>query len=41
MVVLLVRELTRNLPALTKIKFHGNRIRPNELKAALLVTAGR
>src|SRR5271167_1975512 len=40
MVVLFVRELTRNLPALTKIELHGNRIRPNDAKAARLVTAG-
>jgi hypothetical protein len=38
MVILFVRELTRNLPPLTEIEFHGNRIRPNDAKAALLVT---
>jgi hypothetical protein len=40
MVILLVRELTRNLPPLTEIELHGNRIRPNDAKAARLVTAG-
>ncbi len=41
MVILFVRELTRNLPPLTEIELHGNRIRPNDAKAALLVTTGR
>jgi Tfp pilus assembly protein PilW len=40
MMILLVRELTRNLPPVAKIEFHGNRIRPNHAKAARLVTAG-
>src|SRR6266581_3997146 len=40
MMILLVRELTRNLPPLTDIELHGNRIRPNDAKAARLVTAG-
>jgi hypothetical protein len=40
MVILLVRELTRNLPPLTEIELHGNRIRPNDAKAAHLVTTG-
>ena len=38
--ILLVRELTRNLPPLAEIEFHGNRIRPNDSKAARLVTTG-
>ncbi len=40
MVILLVRELTRNLPPLTEIELHGNRIRPNDAKAARLVATG-
>jgi hypothetical protein len=40
MVILFVRELTRNLPPLTEIELHGNRIRPNDAKAARLVTTG-
>jgi len=40
MVVLFVRELTRNLPAPIQIELHGNRIRPNDAKAACQVTAG-
>ena len=40
MMILLVRELTRNLPPLTEIELHGNRIRPNDAKAARLVTTG-
>lgn len=40
MAVLFVRELTRNLPALTKIELYGNRIRPDDAKATRLVTAG-
>ena len=40
MVVLFVRELTRNLPAPIQIELHGNRIRPNDAKAARLVTTG-
>jgi hypothetical protein len=40
MMILLVRELTRNLPPLTDIELHGNRIRPNDAKAARLVTTG-
>src|SRR5215469_14634196 len=35
--IVLVRELTRNLPALAEIELHGNRIRPNDAKAARLV----
>jgi len=38
MVILLVRELTRNLPSLTEVELHGNRIRPNDAKAARLLT---
>jgi len=38
MVILFVRELTRNLPPLTEIEPHGNRIRPNDAKPARLVT---
>ena len=40
MVILFVRELTRNLPPLTEIESHGNHIRPNDAKAARLVTTG-
>jgi hypothetical protein len=40
MVILFVRELTRNLPPLTQIELHRNRIRPNDAKAARLVTTG-
>lgn len=40
MVILFVRELTCNLPPLTEIELYGNRIRPNDAKAALLVTTG-
>jgi hypothetical protein len=40
MVILFVRELTRNLPPLTEIELHGNRIRPNDGKATRLVTTG-
>src|SRR5262245_20880967 len=40
MVILFVCELTRNLPSLTEIELHGNRIRPNHAKAACLVTTG-
>lgn len=40
MVRLFVRELTRNLPPLTEIELNGNRIRPNDAKAAPLVTTG-
>ncbi len=40
MVILFVRELTRNLPPLTEIELHGNRIRPNDAKAARQVTTG-
>jgi len=40
MMILLVRELTRNLPPLTGIKLHRDRIRPNDAKAARLVTTG-
>jgi hypothetical protein len=36
--ILLVRELTRNLPRLTEIELHGNRIPPNDAKAACLAT---
>jgi len=38
MVILFVRELTRNLPPLAEIELHGNSIRPNDAKAAGLVT---
>jgi hypothetical protein len=40
MVILFVRELTRNLPPPTEIELHGNCIRPNDAKAARLVTTG-
>ena len=40
MVIFFVRELTRNLPSLTEIELHGNRIRPNA-EAARLVTTGK
>jgi hypothetical protein len=40
MVILFVRDLTRNLPPPTEIELHGNRIRPNDAKAARLVTTG-
>ena len=40
MVILFVRELTRSLPPPTEIELHGNRIRPNDAKAARLVTTG-
>jgi len=40
MVILFVRELTGNLPSLTAIELHGKRIRPNDAKAARLVTTG-
>ena len=40
MVILFVRELARDLPALTEIELHGNRIRPDDAKAARLVTTG-
>jgi hypothetical protein len=39
-VILFMRELTRNLPPPTKIELHGNRVRPNDAKAARLVTSG-
>ena len=38
--ILFVRELTRNLPAVTEIELHGNRIGPNDPQAARLVTTG-
>ena len=38
MVVFFVRELTRDLPALTQIELHGYRIRLNDAEAARLVT---
>jgi hypothetical protein len=38
MMILLVRELTGNLPLVAEIELHGNRIRPNDAKAARLVT---
>jgi hypothetical protein len=41
MMILLVLELTRNLPSLTEIELHGNRIRPNDAKAARLMATGR
>jgi hypothetical protein len=40
MMIFLVRELTRNLPPLTDIELYGNRIRPNDAKAAPLVAPG-
>jgi hypothetical protein len=40
MMILLVCELTRNLPTLTEIELRGNRIRPNDAKAARLVATG-
>ena len=40
MVIFFVRELTRNLPPLTEIELHGNRVRLNDAKAALLMTTG-
>jgi len=40
MVILFMRELMRNLPSLTEIELHGNRIRPNDAKAARPVTTG-
>jgi hypothetical protein len=40
MVVLFVRELSRNLPPLTEIKLHRNRIGLNYAEAARLVTTG-
>ena len=40
MMILLVRELTRNPPPVAEIELHGNRIRPNDAKAARLVTTG-
>src|ERR1700721_4196074 len=40
MMILLVRELTRNPPPVAEIEFHGNHIRPNDAKAGRLVTAG-
>ncbi len=39
MVVFFVRELTRNLPALTKVELHSDGIRLYNSKAAALVTA--
>ena|ERR1022692_596824 len=38
--ILLVCELTRNLPAVTEIESHGNRIRLDDAKAACPVTTG-
>jgi hypothetical protein len=40
MMILLVRELTRDLPPLTEIELHGNRIGTNDAKAARLVATG-
>jgi hypothetical protein len=40
MMILLVRELTRNPPPVAEIEFHGNHIRPNDAKPGRLVTAG-
>jgi len=40
MMILLVRELARNLLPLTEIELRGNRIRPNDAKAARLVATG-
>jgi hypothetical protein len=39
MMVLFVRELTRNLPSLTKIELYRDQIRLNDAKAAGLATA--
>jgi hypothetical protein len=39
MMVLFVRELTRNLPSLTKIELYRDQIRLNNAKAASLATA--
>ena len=38
--ILLVRELARNLLPLTEIELRGNRVRPNDAKAARLVATG-
>ena len=38
MMILLVRELARNLPPVAEIEFHGNRIRPDDAKVARVVT---
>ena len=38
--ILLVRELARNLLPLTEIELRGNRIRPNDAKAARLAATG-
>src|SRR5437870_8493204 len=40
MMVLFVRELTRNLPSLFHIKLYGKRIRPDDAKSAGIVTTG-
>ena len=40
MMIFFVRELTRNLPALTEIELHGDRIRPHDAQATCLVTTG-
>lgn len=40
MMILLVRELASNLPPVAEIELHGDRIRPNDAKAARLVTTG-
>ena len=39
MMVLLVRELTHNLPSLTKIELYRNQIRRDDAKSARLATA--
>src|SRR5580658_1513869 len=38
MMILLVRELAGNLPSMAEIELHGECIRPNDAKAARLVT---
>lgn len=40
MAVFFVRELARNLPAVSEIELDGNRIRPNNAQAARPVAAG-
>jgi len=40
MLILFVCKLTRNQPPLIEIELHGIRIRPNDPKAAGLVTSG-
>jgi hypothetical protein len=40
MVILFVRELTRDLPPVTEVELHGDSIRPNDAEAARLVSTG-